>query len=57
MKIHNVFHVSLLEPYIGTNKPNNSLSPHIEIENKEEYEVKKILNSCIHYNKLQYLAK
>ena len=32
MKIHNVFHILLLEPYTGINEPNNSFSPPIEVE-------------------------
>ena len=57
MKIHNVFHILLQEPYTGTNEPNNPpLSP-IEVERQEEYEVEEILDSRIHYNKLQYLVK
>ena len=57
MKIHNVFHISLLELYTGTNEPNNPLLPPIEVEGKEEYKVKEILDSRIHYNKFQYLVK
>ena len=57
MKIHNMFHVFLLESYTGTNEPNNSLSLPIKMESKEEYKFEVILDSCIHYNKLQYLVK
>ena len=57
MKIHNVFHVLLLEPYTGTNEPNNPPSPPIEVEKQEEYKVEEILDRRIHYNKLQYLVK
>ena len=57
MKIHNVFHVSLLEPYTSTNKLHNSPSSPIEVKSKKKYKVKKILNNCIHYNKLQYFVK
>ena len=47
MKIHPIFHVSLLEPYresyfLGRVQ---SLPPSIEIENHEKYEVDKILDS------------
>ena len=52
INIHNIFHVLLLKPYIGTNEPNNPSSSSIEIEEEEEYEVEEILDSCIHYNKL-----
>ena len=57
MKIHNVFYVLLLKPYTGTNEPNNSPPPPIEVERQEKYEVEEILDSRIHYNKLQYLVK
>ena len=57
MKIHNIFHISFLEPYTGTNEPNNPPPPPIEVEGKEKYKVKKILNNRIHYNKFQYLVK
>ena len=57
MKIYNIFYVSLLKPYIGTNELNNPFPPLIEVEGQEEYEVEEILDSRIHYNKLQYLVK
>ena len=60
MKIHPVFHVSLLEPkkksqiYSRTNPP----PPPVEIEGQEEleYEVEEILDSRIYYGSLQYLV-
>ena len=57
MKIHNVFHVFLLEQYTSTNEPNNSPPPPIEVEGQKEYEVEEILDNHIYYNKLQYLVK
>ena len=58
MKIHNVFHVSLLElcnlPRDGTAPP--SPLP-IKVNGKEKYKVKEILNSKIYCGKLQYLVK
>ena len=39
------------------NEPINPLLPPIEVEREEEYKVKEILNSRIHYNKFQYLVK
>ena len=47
MKVHPVFHVSLLEPYRESSFPGRVQSPpsSIEIENHEEYEVDKILDS------------
>jgi hypothetical protein len=46
MKIHNVFHIQLLEPYIPNTIPNRTQSPPppIEIEGEEEYEVEAILD-------------
>ena len=55
MKIHNVFYISLLELY-DTKSETPLLSP-IDVEREEEYEVKEIFNSRIHYGKLQYLVK
>ena len=60
--IHNVFHVSLLEPYIpnaidGRNQP---APPPVEIDGDEEWEVDTILDSKIdhRYSKpLRYLVK
>lgn len=55
MKIYNIFHVLLLE--LCDNKSKTSLPPPIDMEGEEEYKVEKILDSCIHYRKLQYLVK
>ena len=57
IKIQNVFYISLLEPYTDTFKPNNSPPSLIKVEGQKKYKVKKILDSCIHYNKLQYFVK
>ena len=58
MKIHNVFHVLLLEPCDlprdGTAPPP---PPPIEIDGEEKYEVEKILDSKTYHGKLQYLVK
>ena len=55
MKIQNAFHMSLLElcDIKGKMPPP---SP-IDVEKEKKYEVKKILDSRIHYCKLQYLIK
>ena len=47
MKVHSVFHVSLLEPYRESTflRRVQSPPPSIEIENHEEYEIEKILDS------------
>ncbi len=57
MKIHRMFHVSLLEPYhvstiLGrTHEP----PPPIVVDDEQKYEVEKILNSRISHRQLQYL--
>ena len=49
MKIHNVFHVQLLEPFVDNNIDNRVQPPPppIEVEGQEEYEVEAILDSRI----------
>jgi hypothetical protein len=49
MKIHPVFHVSLLEPYKESTIPGRlpAPPPPIEINREEEFEVSKIINSRI----------
>ena len=59
VQIHPVFHVSLLEhaaddPYPGQISPP---VPAVIVDGEEEWEVETILNSCLHYNRLQYLVK
>lgn len=58
-KIHNVFHVSLLENYSPNPWPSRIVekSPPIEIEDHYEYEVEEILDSKIVRKKLKYLVK
>ena len=55
MKIHNVFYVLLLKSCDAKGKM-PPFSP-IDMGEEKEYEVKEILDSCIHYGKLQYLVK
>ena len=59
MRIHNTFHISLLEPYEDNKFPSQiqELPPPIQIEGENEYELDKIIDSRFHYNKLQYRAK
>jgi hypothetical protein len=49
MKIHPVFHVSLLEPYKESTIPGRlpAPPPPIEINGEEEFEVSKIIDSRI----------
>ena len=57
MRIHDAFHVSLLEPY-ETNKlqQQETAPPAIEVNNHLEYEVEEILDSRYIRNKLHYLV-
>jgi len=59
MAIHNTFHISLLEPYQDNRFPSQSKEPPppIQIEGEDEYQVDEIIDSRLHYNKLQYRAK
>ena len=59
MKIHNTIHISLLEPYEDNKFPSQKLlpPPPIEIAGENEYELEEIIDSRLHYNKLQYRAK
>ena len=58
MKIHLVFHVSLLEPYKDSTIPRRQQAPPllIEIDGAEEFEVLEILDSRINRGKLEYLV-
>jgi hypothetical protein len=57
MKIHPVFHVSLLEPYktLDTQGRRQMPSPPIEVDNNDKFEVEEILDSRRRRNKLKYL--
>jgi len=58
MRIHNTFHISLLELY-NDNKLLTQRSeppPPIIIEGESEYELEEIVDSRLHYHKLQYRA-
>lgn len=58
MKIHPVFHVSLLEPKSKETFANQKQEPPqpIEVDGEQHYEVEKILDSRIHRGRLQYLV-
>ena len=58
MKVHPVFHVSLLEPYKESNIPGRSQlpPPFIEVDHHKEYEVEKVLDSRRKRGKLEYLV-
>mgnify|MGYP000432717838 CR=1 FL=1 len=58
MRLHLVFHVSLLEPYASKSIPGRVIppSPLIEFEEGLEYEVKAILDSKVVKKKLFYLV-
>jgi hypothetical protein len=58
MRIHPVFHGSLLTPYHASAIPGHTQPPPppIEVEGQQEYEVEEILDSKIVRNKLRYLV-
>ena len=58
MRLHPVFHVSLLEPYTSSSIPNWSIPPPppIQLLDGPEYEVEAILDSKVMRNKLYYLV-
>ena len=57
MKIHNVFHVSLLKPCEQSVEGNVSPPPPIVVDGEEEFEVEEISDSRVRHGKLQYLIK
>jgi len=59
MKIHPVFHVSLLEPYKSSIIPGRTRdpAPPVIVNNEEEYEVQEILDSRIRRNRLFYKVR
>jgi len=59
MRIHNTFNISLLELYHDDKFPSHRTQPPppIILEGEPEYELEKIIDSRLHYRKLQYRAK
>ena len=56
IKIHPVFHVSLMEPHVANPFPNRVVDPPlaIQVDGVEEFEVHEILDSRFRRGKLQY---
>jgi hypothetical protein len=54
-KIHNVFHVFLLE--FCKNFPEKKHASLIYVDDEKQWEIKQILNSRKHYDKFQYYIK
>jgi hypothetical protein len=59
LRIHPVFHVSLLEPYRENQLPGRRQepAPPVEVEGELEYEVKEVLDSKMSRGKLKYLVE
>ena len=59
VRIHPVFHVSLLSPLKPDHIPGRTHEepPVVEVEGEEEWEVEEIRDSRLHYGKCQYLVK
>jgi hypothetical protein len=58
MRIHPVFHESLLSPYHANTIPGRTQPPPppVEVEGQQEFEVEEVLDSKIVRNKLRYLV-
>ena len=59
VRLHPVFHVSLLEHAAGDPLPGQRSPPPpaIIVDGEEEWEVERVLDSRLFYRKLQYLVK
>jgi len=58
MKIHPVFHISLLEPAVTDPLPGQIQPPPppVIVDDEPESEVDEIVDSCLHDRNLEYLA-
>jgi len=59
MRVHPVFHVSLLEPSKRNHIPNRVIPPPppIEVDGEEEHEVSEVVDSRIRYRKINYRVR
>ena len=59
MKVHNVFHVRLLEPAASDPFPGQVIppAPPVEVDGEKEWEVAEVLDSRLFRRRLQYLVK
>ena len=59
IKIHPVFHVSLLEPHVENPFPGRIVAPlpTLQVDGVEEFEVNSIIDSRIRRRKLQYYVE
>ena len=57
LRIHPVFHVSLLEPHLPRQGHTTTPPPPLEVDGEEEWEVEAVLDSKLRFNTLQYLVK
>jgi len=58
-RIHPVFHVSLLEPYVANDIPDRLAPPPppIQYDGQDEFEVEEIVDSRLRYRRLEYKVK
>src|SRR5271169_2985716 len=59
MKVHNVFHVSLLDPAVEDPFPGQQVPPlpPVDVDGEQEWEVEEILDARVRYRRLEYLIK
>lgn len=56
-RIHNVFHVSLLEPWTRTHSEATESMPMPHLEEEEDYEVEEVKDECEIQNEVHFLVK